>query len=80
MAGVGVPSGLAGAGFGEVGEARANCNSMVKGMTRLSEILENVAGDHLNVEKYVRELSDVCADVVAQLAACSNRSIPGSST
>ena len=59
MAGVGVPPGLAGAALGEVGEARTNFNRMVKGMTRLKEISENVAGDQLQVEKYVKELSDV---------------------
>ncbi len=44
MAGVGVPPGLAGAGVGEVGEARAKFNRMVKGVTKLKEISENVAG------------------------------------
>ncbi len=29
---------------------------MVKGMTRLKEISENVAGDQLNVERCVKEL------------------------
>ncbi len=61
MAGVGVPSGLAGAGFGEVGEARANFNRMVKGRTRLKEVWEKVARDQLNVARYVKELSDVCS-------------------
>ncbi len=59
MAGVGVPPGLAGAGFGEVDDARANFSRIVNGMTRLREISENVAGDQLNVEKYVKDLSDV---------------------
>ena len=41
MAGpVGGPPGLG--GFGDVGEARLNFNRMVKGMTRLKEISENV--------------------------------------
>ena len=57
MAGVGVPPGLG--GFGEVGEARVNFHKMVKGMSRLKEISENATGDQLNVEKYVKELSDV---------------------
>ncbi len=43
-----------------MGEARANFNRMIKGMTRLKEISENVAGGQLKVEKYVKELSDVC--------------------
>ena len=46
-----------------MGEARANFNRMVKGMTRLKEISENVAGDQLNVEKYIKELSDVCTEM-----------------
>jgi hypothetical protein len=36
---------------------------MVQGMTRLMEISDNVAGDQLNVEKYVKELSDVGAEM-----------------
>ncbi len=32
---------------------------MVKGMTRLNAISENVAGDQWYVEKHVKELSDV---------------------
>ncbi len=36
---------------------------MVKGMTRLQEISENAAGDQLKVEKYVKELSNVCAEM-----------------
>ncbi len=36
-----------------------NFQSLVRGMTSLREISENVAGDQLNVEKYVKELSDV---------------------
>ena len=69
MVGVGVPPGLAGAGFGEVGESRANFNRMVKGMTRLKDISENVAGDQLNVEKYVKELSDVRTEM-CRATAC----------
>ncbi len=63
MPGVGVPPGLAGASLGEVGEARTNFNRMVKCMTRLKEISENVAGDRSNLKKYVKELSDVCTDM-----------------
>ncbi len=63
MVGVGISLGLAGTGFGEVGESRANFNRRVKGMTRLREISENVAGDELNVEKYVKDLSDVCTEM-----------------
>ena len=62
MAGAGVPPGLAG-GFGEVGEAKPNLHKMVRGMSRMKEISENVAGDQLNIEKYVKELSDVCMEM-----------------
>ena len=55
------PPGLG--GFGEVGEAKLNFHKMVKGMSRMKEISENVAGDQLNVEKYVKELSDVCVEM-----------------
>ncbi len=61
MAGAGVPPGLG--GFGEVGEAKLNFRKMVKGMSRTKEISDNVAEDQLNVENYVKELSDVCRDM-----------------
>ena len=62
MAGpVGGPPGLG--GFGDVGEARLNFNRMVKGMTRLKEISENVETDQLNIEKYVKELTNVCKEM-----------------
>ena len=61
MAGVGVPPGLG--GFGEVGEARMNFHKMVKGMSRLKEIVDNVEGDQLNTEKYVKELGAVCMEM-----------------
>ncbi len=32
-------------------------------MSRFNEISESVAGDQLNVEKYVKELPDVCAEI-----------------
>ena len=80
MAGVGVPPGLAGAGFGEVGESRANFNRMVKGMTRSKEISENVAGDQLNVEKYVQELSDVCTEMFRATGCMFEQDTSGSST
>ena len=63
MAGqVGGPPGLG--GFGEVGEARINFNRMVRGMSRLKEISENVVGDQLNTEKDVKELTDVCREML----------------
>ena len=62
MAGpVGGPPGLG--GFGDVGEARLNFNRMVKGMTRLKEISENVETDQLIIEKYVKELTNVCKEM-----------------
>ena len=36
---------------------------MVKGMTRLKEISENVVADQLNIERYVKELTDVCREM-----------------
>ncbi len=57
----GVPPGLG--GFGDVGEARKNFNTMVPGMGRLKEISENVEGDQLNLEKYVKELTYLCMEV-----------------
>ena len=62
MAGpTGGPPGLG--GFGDVGEARLNFNRMVKGMTRLKEISENVETDQLIIEKYVKELMNVCKEM-----------------
>ncbi len=51
-----------------MGEARSNFNTMVKGMTSLKERSENVAGDQLNVEQYVKELSDVCTEMFRSTA------------
>ena len=47
-------------GFGDVGEARMNFNRMAEGMSRLRKISENVDTDQLNIEKYVKELTNVC--------------------
>jgi len=55
------PPGLG--GFGDVGEARMNFNRMSQGMHRLREISENVEGDQLNIEKYVKELTDVVREM-----------------
>ncbi len=52
-----VPPGLG--CFGEVGEAKLNLHTMVKGMSRMNEISENAARDQLDVEKHFKELSDV---------------------
>ncbi len=35
----------------------------VRGMARLKEISENVLGDQLNIERYVKELTDVCKEM-----------------
>ena len=40
-----------------------NFNRMVKGMARLKEIAENVETDQLNIEKYVKELTNVCQEM-----------------
>ena len=62
MAGpTGGPPGLG--GFGDVGEARLNFNRMVRGMARLKEISENVFSDQLNIEKCVKELTDVTREM-----------------
>ncbi len=60
MAGVGGPPGF---GFGDCSEAKVNFQRMVRGLTRLDEISKNVAGHQLNVEKYVKEVSDVCTEM-----------------
>ena len=61
MAGVGNPPGLR--GFGEVGQARASCDRMVEGMSMLKEIVDNVEGDQLRTEKYVKGLGAVCTEM-----------------
>ena len=63
MAGAGVPPGFAAGGFGEVGEAKLNFHRMAQGMSRMKQISENVATYQLNIEKYVKELSDVCMEM-----------------
>ena len=50
-------------GFGDVGEARLNFNRMSQGMYRLKEISENVEADQLNIEKYVKELTEVVREM-----------------
>ncbi len=67
MAGTGIPPWLG--GFGEVGEAKLNFHKMVKGMSRMKEMSDNVARDQLNVAKYVKELSDVCMEMVRATGA-----------
>ncbi len=37
---------------------------MVKGVSRLRERSENATGDELNAEKHVKELTDVCAEML----------------
>ncbi len=49
--------------MGDVGEARFNFNRMVKGMARLKDISEHVLGDQLNIERYVKELTDFCREM-----------------
>jgi hypothetical protein len=50
-------------GFGDVGEARLNFNRMSQGMHRLKEISEDVEADQLNLEKYVKELTEVVREM-----------------
>ena len=40
-----------------------NFNRMSQGMHRLKEISENVEADQLNMEKYVKELTDVVREM-----------------
>ena len=58
-------------GFGDVGEARMNFNRMVKGMSRLREISENVETDQLNIVKYVKELTNVCQEMFMSVGSNS---------
>jgi hypothetical protein len=57
MAGARVPPGVR--DFGEVGKAKLNFQKMVRGRSRMKKKSEDVSGDQLNVEKRVKELSDV---------------------
>ncbi len=51
-------------GFRYVGEARRkNFNNMVAGMGRLRDISEHVESDQLNVERNVKEVSDVNMEI-----------------
>ncbi len=52
-----------------MGEARLNFNRMVRGMSSMKEISENVLGDQLNIEGYVKELTDVCKEMF--MGSCS---------
>jgi hypothetical protein len=49
--------------FGDVGQARLNFDRMSRGMIRLQDIAENVEVDPLNVEKYVKELTNVVREM-----------------
>ena len=49
--------------FGDVGQARQNFLRMSAGMHRLKEISDNVEADQLNVEKYVKELTDAVQEM-----------------
>ena len=40
-----------------------NFGKMVRGMARLKDISENVLGDQLNTERYVKELTDVVREM-----------------
>ena len=55
------PPGLG--GFGDVGEARLNFNRMSQGMHKLKEICENVEEGPMNIETYVRELTDAVREM-----------------
>ncbi len=69
MARVGTPPGLGEGGFGDVDQAKVNFGKMVWGMVRLKEIVDNVEGDKLNREKYVKEIGAVCMDMFRAIGA-----------
>ncbi len=54
-------------GFGYVGEARACCETWV-------EIKGNVEADSMNVEKYVKELTNTTIDMTKATGGCLSRS------
>ncbi len=61
-------------GFGHVGEARACYDAMAQVMKRLVEIRDNAEMDSINVEKYVKELTNAMIDVTKATGRCSSRS------
>ncbi len=61
--GVGIPRGLAEGGFGDVGEANMCSQRMARAMKRLGDIRDNVEGDSINMEKYLKELAVVSMDL-----------------
>ncbi len=52
------PPGLG--GFGDVGQPPVNYQEIVKGMKRLKDIETHMEADAINVERYVKELPNVC--------------------
>jgi hypothetical protein len=52
------PPGLGGfGGFGGVGDSADNYDALAWSIKRLAEIKDNVEGDSLNTERYIKELS-----------------------
>ena len=64
-----VPPGLGARGFGDVGQTCLNFNKMVAGMNSLKEISDRVDGDHLNVDTYVKELTDLKTEMFRAVGA-----------
>ncbi len=59
----GLSGGGAERGFGHVGEAGACYSPMARGMLRAGEVRDNVEGDSINVEKYVKEIASLVFDL-----------------
>jgi hypothetical protein len=52
-----------GGGFGSVGEANEFYETLANAIKRMTEIRDNVEGDSMNTERYVKELSQVMIKV-----------------
>ncbi len=61
----GSPPGFGGGAgaFGDIGQATVNEQEMARGMKWLKYIESNGETDAISMEKYVKELSNVCWDV-----------------
>ena len=59
----GVTGGGDDGGFGHVGEAGARYNTMARVVLRAGKDRDNVEADSINVEKYVKEIAALVADL-----------------
>ncbi len=69
IVGAGPPGLGAGGGFGDVGQGAFNYQEIVKGMKRFEDSENNVETDSINIEKYMKELSKVCWDMLLATGA-----------